>query len=502
MGTAERPKQQMKDEKRRAVVGIDIGKTSIHLCSPQLGKSPNQWDVIQIDLTEPNWWVQLLDFAPSGSVVAFEPTGYHLSAPIVTVLTQMGQAEIWYVGHGTTGRVREVHVSIAKTDAMDARALAMVAEWINNGSPPANTRRHDLVREQEVQALRTLVNNRGRLLKTTTRLQNRLHAYAHAMFPAVDRKFTTWLPLASAGVISPAQIKAYVKSFPPETDHRRITHIKRLADALPEIDVSPFVVETIRNTAGELDYIQVEIQRLEGQIRSIVLAPPFGEITRRVMTIPGAGKDPVRIAPFHVAAHGLLDSLTPDEFKACIGISAKTSQSGSIDNTRAMKGGYQPAANELFLWTMRMLSGKVGSNPVEEYNERIKRRGKAKPFRATRAKLAMLISGVARSPGGYNPAGRVKNIPSLIPLLLTNCPNCGEELWMNLRHDQIYATCYTCRKHYDPETLEIQVIDEPEFDHASDRDRQNATLRELGLIDEEGNLYTADDYDAENDDVE
>ena len=71
-------------------------------------------------------------------------------------------------------------------------------------------------------------------------------------------------------------------------------------------------------------------------VREICLNAPFNETTRRLLTIPGSGCEAVNIAPFHVAAHGLLGEMTADEFKSAIGISAKTDTSGSVGMRKAI----------------------------------------------------------------------------------------------------------------------------------------------------------------------
>lgn len=348
-------------------VGIDIGKKAIHVCVPALEAEPRDWHVVELNYADnPAWHTDLANMLAPGAIVCFEPTGYHLAAPIITVLTQMTDAQIWLVGHGTTGRVREVHISRAKTDAFDARAIALIATWIaDDNSPPAHCRRHNLLLEEQVQELRTHVNELQRLTKATTRLKNRLHAYAHAMHPALDIKFGTWLKLATGqGIVTPAEIKAYAANPPENMDGRNLRYIKALAEALPDIVPPPYTRHIVYETLADLDRTELRIHDVRALITHIVTSPPFDEVTRRVLTIPGSGDDPVNIAPFHVAAHGLLGQMTADEFKACVGISAKTDTSGSIDKTRAMKGGYSPAGTQLFMWAMRLL--QMEDNPVSD----------------------------------------------------------------------------------------------------------------------------------------
>jgi hypothetical protein len=425
---------------KHLTIGIDVGKSTLHISYPAPDTSVREWPVQIITYQDnPNWHQTLIDLIAPGAIVAFEPTGWHLVAPLVSVISQLTSAEIWLVGHGTTGRVRDVHISTAKTDEFDARALALAATWIADGNPPANCHRHNLPLEREVQRLRTLVNNTSRATKQQTRLTNRLHAFAHAMYPEIDIRFNTWLPLALQGIITPNAIKDYVADMPTDRDRRKTRRIEQLAANLPDIDVPTYAEESIQTTVHEIDEIARRLLQLRQQINFLCTREPFAETTRRLLTIPGAGGDPTRIAPFHVACHGLLDQMTPDQVKSSVGISAKTDTSGSIDRTRAQKGGYKPAQAQLYLWTMRLLSATTPPNPVQQYFERIKANGKKKPFRAARAKLATIISGVARSPEGYKyPTQSILPLEEAQPMLVSELLIMEADRLLGEDHDELH----------------------------------------------------------------
>lgn len=380
--------------------GIDIGKKQLHISTPTPAH-PRDWPVLVIDFADrPDWHRIMQEAIAPGAIVAMEPTGIHLSSPVITVLTQLCAAHVWYVGHGTTGQIRDTHISTSKTDHFDARALAMAAEWIAAGKPPGRARQHDTTLEAEVFDLRQLVNNRRRQTRTSARLTNRLHAYAHALYPALDQKFTTWLRLARQGIITPRQIIDYAADFPPDTNYRQNRWVDALAQWLPPVNTPEYLRYNVADAIAELEIVEAHQAALTADIETIMSSPRFAETTRRLMTIPSAGS-PANLAPYIVATHGLLAEMHPDEVKAAIGISARTDTSGSKDRTRASKGGYKPAGEALYMWALLLCNPNAKPNPIRDYHQKISSTNKWKPFRATRAKLAKLISGVARSPEGY-----------------------------------------------------------------------------------------------------
>jgi len=246
-----------------SALGIDIGKLGIHVAIPVHDLPAKRRPVKNIHYAQPQWHEQLIAMIAPGAIICFEPTGWHYSAPIISIITQMTTGQIWLVGHGTTGKVRGVHVAAAKTDEMDARALALVATWVRNGQPPANCRQHNIDLEQQVQRLRQMVNHLFRATKQSTRLTNRLHAFAHAIHPQLDISYSTWLANAQKGIITPKDIHNHVASLPQRRDRRTTRHIETLAAALPPIDAPHYTVESIQETIAQLAQIEDEIYRLE-----------------------------------------------------------------------------------------------------------------------------------------------------------------------------------------------------------------------------------------------
>jgi hypothetical protein len=109
-------------------LGIDIGKTAIHICSTTPAR-PKHWPVTVVKMSAPTWRAELLALAEGATHAAIESTGYHYSAPIFDTLEAAGIA-CYEVGGKTTASVRQARIGAQKDDASDARALAHIARDI------------------------------------------------------------------------------------------------------------------------------------------------------------------------------------------------------------------------------------------------------------------------------------------------------------------------------------------------------------------------------------
>ena len=97
-------------------IGIDIGVTSLHVAtSPDPRTKPHV-----IAMKDDAWPTNLLALIPSGETVAYEPTGWHYSAPIVALLLHHG-CEVLTVEHCITGKIRDLRISSVKTDLSSGR---------------------------------------------------------------------------------------------------------------------------------------------------------------------------------------------------------------------------------------------------------------------------------------------------------------------------------------------------------------------------------------------
>ncbi|MBI1257531.1 MAG: transposase [Chloroflexi bacterium] len=379
------------------ILGIDIGKEHLFVGflpeAPDL--PPRTWrSVVKLAYADRDWWKLLLDLIADDAVVAAEPTGHHLLAPVANVIhTYRPAAQVWQVDHRLAEHVRETHVASAKNDRLDAIALCLIARDIAAGQPPRQVRRYDYFTESAVQRLRMLVNARVRLVKENTRTKNRLHVLAHSLFPAFAGS-PTWLRAAQNGYITPAQLKQLAALEPTGiyADGRVRRPLFTLAADLPDIDADPHVVAAILDEIERQRFTDQQLATLDAQIRQVIEADPFAVVTRRWRTVPNAND--FAIAALHVASLGRARDYTIDEFKAACGVSPHTNSSGGIDKTRLTRRGYQPVRAALHMWAVSMVSPTASENAVRTYYQAVETR----TFAAAKNKLARVLWGTAARP--------------------------------------------------------------------------------------------------------
>src|SRR5260221_12316665 len=102
--------------------GVDISAEKLHIVSWPPAR--NGYHVI--DLTDPTWHLTVAQVIQPSSIVAYEPTGWHYSAPLVALLHHLG-CTVVTVEHRITGQIRTLRNSGMKKDMTDAQALAYIA---------------------------------------------------------------------------------------------------------------------------------------------------------------------------------------------------------------------------------------------------------------------------------------------------------------------------------------------------------------------------------------
>jgi len=287
----------------RTVAGIDIGADSIHVCAPT-DAPPRKWPVAVLDLASPTWKADLLAIVQPGSLVALEPTGWHYSRPIVTVL-EAQSCVIVYVNHASTAATRADHVSAQKTDAADARALAMKAQDIAMNGDLLGCKMHDPTREALTIHLRLLLTKHGRAMTQRRSALNHIGTFGHGVWPALDYHKETYAVAIAHGFVTPAQLRAWaaeLAAMPKEQRPERYHHWKSrqaLADLVAQIADAPEpdagIVEALRDAQADLAQADATIAEVEARISELVVSHELlGGLTALWQTVPLAS--PMRCA--------------------------------------------------------------------------------------------------------------------------------------------------------------------------------------------------------------
>lgn len=374
-------------------VGVDVGKTEYHVCLALPDVPYAKWPVQVIDLTQPDWPARLIDLIPPGAVIVCEPAGFHLMSPLAHVVQAYTTAALWLIDNQATRDIRRQHISRAKTDAIDARALALAARMIGTEFQPRTARLYDFASESAAMELRLHLNAYLRIKKSSTRLQLQLDALAFSLWPLLSQKRNTWLNAVALGAVDCFSIRALVENPPAGVDRRTFRHIERLAEGLPPFYGHPAIVASVQEIASNLNDVEAQAEARLQVVAALIDQPPFKAVSDVWRTVPGSGT--ASIAALHVATKGQAEQYSLEAFKAALALANRTSQSGSASTVKRAQAGYRPAKGMLTLWTMSLLNPQAEANPIRHYFA-----GKAEGSRrlqAARSKLARVLHALALS---------------------------------------------------------------------------------------------------------
>lgn len=379
-------------------LGIDVGKAALDL-SWHNGGSPKKYPVARIEYADTQWYNRLLDYIDEYAIVVAEPTGWHMLSPLATVLNIWRPAASLYLLNTTqTKAIRKTFVSSSKTDALDARTLALVAHKIGQGEEIIGLRLFDQHLASIVGDLRLRVNAYVRTVRLATRARNQINAFGHSLWPALAIRRATWLPLAAQGIVTPGDLHRYIRTDDfAALHHATRTPILRLVNEIPHIEGNPIIAGSISELANQIHLYEIQAESLLDQITDAIDRPPFKHITNLWRTVPGSSD--IAIATLHVASAGEADRISADAFKSASGVSPLAAISGDIDKTRKTRKGYRPAMGQIHLWVMRLLSPKTPENAVRDHYHR------TNDMAASKAKLVRVLSGIARTGQPYHYSG-------------------------------------------------------------------------------------------------
>jgi len=387
------------------IAGIDIGKDAVHVCAAADGPA-RSWPVQALDLRSPEWHKQLVALVPPGSTVALEPTGWYYSRPIVAVLEAAG-CTVLQVAHHASKAARADRISAQKTDANDARALALKAlDWTRKDATgvKATGPSADLAIE-----LRLAMNDFLRAKQLRSRAVNRLDAYARGIWPSLSEKRDMYLRAVQCGFITPDELHTLadvLRRWPLVTDPtiRRLyrhglarNYFIALAESLPTgLHVPDRLRSAIADGLQRMLAADAELSAADADLSAIIQRPELAVVTAAWESVPFAF--PSALAALHAATNCRAQDFTADAFRAAVGCHPTRQESGQIQEAKDSKRGYRPAKAALHLWTLRLLQKDVpDDNPVKDYFQRLKDRNNPHAIHAARGKLARILSGIARA---------------------------------------------------------------------------------------------------------
>lgn len=375
------------------LLGIDIGSETIHVCPANPATPPASWKTHPIPLTG-DWPAELLHLVTLPALAVLEPTGWHYALPIAQTLHHAG-VDVLYTSNHAAAKARELHVSQHKTDANDARALAVIAQQHTNGNLRI-TRQFFADTSTLNTELRLLFAIRQRTVRQQTQTINRLTQTLHGVWPELGRHKELWLArLSQPPALSHADLQDALAAAQHDGLHHNTTRaIKRLADAVPDwLPVTAPQYRAAAMLAAECRRHAASLENLERQIERLTWSDPIQEITTLWWTVPGASA--MGIAALHIATHCRAPEFTTAEFRAAVGSHPLRQESGHYLSSRQNKAGFRPAKAALHLWTLRLIQN--GQNPIAAYFYEQQRLGKKAAIHSARGKLARILSGIARN---------------------------------------------------------------------------------------------------------
>ncbi len=396
------------DQIPRPAVGIDVGRSVLHLATYDPDTRPSKWPVTILDLGTDDWHIQLSEYIPRNAIVALEPTGwYHSRPPVAWLAHTRPDVTILYVAHHQTKATRDDRVATQKTDPNDARALALKAADMSANGWTLGAHAHEESLEALNIELRLTILEYQRTVKESTVIKNRMRSYAQGIWPSLAAHFETYQRAIAAGLARPSDIQAAVAKIEAlaQNSHYRHKiaryHLAKLARTLPDLPDPPEIItRTLIENYAMLEAITAKLKEIDDRITAIIMRPPIAEISRLWLTIPNASA--ITIAALHSATKCMADKLSPDEFRAACGCHPSRQESGQVTQAADTKRGFRPAKGLLHMWTIQLLSARISPpNPIRDYFTKLKEANNPNAIHAARGKLTRILSGIARNKTPY-----------------------------------------------------------------------------------------------------
>ncbi len=378
-----------------AYLGVDVhhGGYQVSLLSSETGELNTETRAEELRVNcnaegfgELTKWLESNKAVGSGLKVAIDPTGTFYATPLIQFLHQL-QAQVFFVPPIQAKAARRLLAhGTAKTDSIDARTLATLLAFQDEGRLAKNLPSYSAHQYPKETVMLELVRLRARLVKDRTRSRNRLHPLFYAVFPEGEvAHFRLLLRLAST-CTSPRDILQLQGSDSLSTKSRReLEVVRNLAKNTVGVS-SDGLFRAIHVWASIYSQANSLIKEIEAMLRESVKQHPYGKV---LLSFPNVG---------FVTAGTVIGAIKdierfPDSrrLRKYCGVYGERNQSGDGSGfDRPGKGGNRDVKRVLFQATAACLIANRGRNDFLEYYERELGKGKPK-LRALYAAVGKLI---------------------------------------------------------------------------------------------------------------
>jgi len=374
-------------------LGVDIGKGTLTVSPP--GGPAESIPLVGAWHTE---LARRLD-PEGGTVVAFEPTGWHYAAPLITVC-ELHHANMLQVEHATSKKVRETRFGEQKNDVIDAQTLALIAEEVSHGVFYKGAHWLDPKRLRAAIQLRFVLRAYDRARSVKVRLDNRLQQLSYSIWPVLADRQGTYLRAVRAGSVTPAEVRDLLTRLEaggkvegyPTGNH--IRHLRDLVRELPRgfnIEVE-HIRATIHETLAQYDAADARKDELQKQVNTIIWSEPIAQVTNLWHTVPAAAA--MEIAAILAACNCSPGSYSENALAAACRCTMIREKSGKVVKTKRSDRGSKLAKTALHMWVMRLHQEAHRPNPIADYADRLRSAGHKYPMQAARNKLLAILRGI------------------------------------------------------------------------------------------------------------
>jgi len=370
-------------------IGIDVGKSGFHLSIAD-GSNPRKYPVHEIKYQNPMWRNELKHHITHTPLLTIEPTGINYSTPIIhAILDAFPDVQVFWVNHNVVANARSLYLSRAKSDNLDAQALAWLADQIALGNQPRGIYPFIVDEEDQRLTLRELMNQRISLERQSTRHKNKLDAMLHRIAPELP-SIKEQLVRNNIPPIIPISDEI-IKSLHHKTHKSIIEKIRHI----PPVQPSPRNLQVIEYHYNQINQAQDEIEYIDTLITRTLDTDPLAPIVQNLRTMPAMYD--VLIACLLIPANPT--AISVNEYKRAVGVAPLTNKSGAKDTTSwKNRAGYRPAMKLLHLYTMQVAKIKAKKNIPE-----IVKYQQNHSHSACKRKVVSIIWGVANSGTPYQP---------------------------------------------------------------------------------------------------